>query len=91
MVFNCSCTIVHVLGSCVLQIKSSDKTAQYKCTNDPFFGTDRENTINKSQLEEWIVGEEVRHDERSLKRKRQLCEKSTARGGVGTRLHCVSH
>lgn len=75
-----------------LQIKSSDKSAQYKCTNNLFlFFAQTENTINKRQLEEWIVGEEVRHDERSLKRRRQLCEKSTARGGLGTRLHCVSH
>lgn len=90
MVFNCSCTIVHVLGSCKLSQVTRPLNINAQITSS-FFFAQTENTINKRQLEEWMAGEEVRHDEGSLKRKRQLCEKSTARGGVGTRLHCVSH
>lgn len=57
----------------------------------PSFCSSSSSSMNKNPT--WQIdsgrGSETRWE--ALKRKEQLCEKSTARGGVGTRLHCAPH
>ena len=84
----CVCVCVRVCVCVCARSKLSQVTQVFNANAQiPSFP----GSMNETQLDKFIEGwgSETRWE--ALKRKRQLCDKSTARGGVGTRLHCLWH